>query len=186
MFLADKAAIIQLPSDQLGKIVGQPNEKNYVYNWGFKFANSPFNQNQGIKMVGNGYGIGSGVAKDPAKLKAIIDFNKWRYGDQAFAIALAKGFRLPVTAKFDANTLTPVNKQQQELIGDSRKGTITAVYAPYIVWKWDVNLITDWYNIEDNLINSLINGSMTEKDLSAQFAKMDAATQNAIKTLGLK
>lgn len=186
MFLAGKAAIIQLPSDQLGKIVGTPNEKNYVYNWGVKFTNSPFNQNQGIKMIGNGYGIGSSVAKDPDKLKAIIDFNKWRYSDAAFTLALNKGFILPVKAKYDINKLSPVNKQQAQMIGDSRKGTITAVYAPYRIWNWDVNLITDWATITDNVINSLENGSMTNADLPAQFEKMDAATENAITTLGLK
>jgi raffinose/stachyose/melibiose transport system substrate-binding protein len=186
MFLAGKAAIIQLPSDQLGKIVGTPNEKDYVFNWGVKFTKSPYNQNQGIKMIGNGYGIGSGVAKDPAKLKAIIDFNKWRYTEPAFKLALDKGFILPVKMQYDKSKLSPVNKQQAELIGDSRKGTITATYAPYRVWKWNVDLITDWYNIEDNCVNSLANGSMKLADLDAEFVKIDASIDNAIKTLGLK
>jgi raffinose/stachyose/melibiose transport system substrate-binding protein len=186
MFLAGQAAMITLPSDQLGKIVGQPIEKDLVYNWGVKFANSPYSQEQGIKMVGNGFGIGANVAKDPEKLKAIIDFNKWRYSDEAFAITLDKGFILPVKAKYDVAKLSPVNRQQAQLIGDNRKGTITAVYAPYIVWKWDVNLITDYYNVEDNLLNSLLNGSMTAANLPAEFAKIDATVANAITTLGLK
>jgi len=185
MFLANKAAVIQLPSDQLGKIVGTPNEKDYVFNWGVSFPKSKFNQKQGIKMVGNGYGIGSGVAKDKAKLDAIIAFNKWRYGDEAFKLALNKGFILPVKVKYDASKLTPVNKQQAAMIGDNRKGTITAVYAPYRIWKWNVDLLIDWATPLDNMVNSLANGSMKIGDLDAEFEKMDAATQNAISTLGL-
>jgi len=186
MFLAGKAAIIQLPSDQLGKIVGSPNEKDYIFNWGFNFTGSKFNQNQGIKMIGNGYGIGSSVAKDPAKMKAVIDFNKWRYGDEAFKLALNKGFILPVKIKYDASKLTPVNKQQAAMIGDSRKGTITAVYAPYRIWQWNVDLLVDWANILDNCVNSLANGSMKVTDLDAECEKMDASVDNAISTLGLK
>ncbi len=68
MFLAGKAAIISLPSDQLGKIVGQPIEKDLVFNWGITFPDSPYDQNQAIKFVGNGYGVGGNVEKDPAKL----------------------------------------------------------------------------------------------------------------------
>ena len=40
MFNAGNAAMITLPSDQLGKIIGQPNEKDYVFNWGITFPAS--------------------------------------------------------------------------------------------------------------------------------------------------
>ena len=40
-FNAGNAAMITLPSDQLGKIIGQPNEADYVLNWGITFPDSP-------------------------------------------------------------------------------------------------------------------------------------------------
>jgi len=186
-FIAGKAAMITLPSDQLGKIVGQPIEKDLVFNWGITFPNSPYSQDQAIKMIGNGFGIGSSAAKDPDKLKAIIDFNKWRYSDEAFPIALKTGFILPVKAKYDASTLSPVMKQQAALIGDSRKGTITAAYSPYLRWDMDANLYSpNWGNPIDNLMVSLLNGSMTAADIPTEFAKIDAGIDVVIAALKAK
>jgi len=182
-FLAGKAACISLPSDQLGKIVGQPIEKNLVFNWGVSFPNSPFDQNQAIKFVGNGYGVGGNVEKDPAKLQAIVDFNKWRYSDAAFPLALNAGFILPVKVAFNPAKLGPVMKQQYALINDKRKGTITSVYAPYFLWNLDPNALGNYSTPLDNVIVSLLNGSMTAADLPDQFSKLDDGIDAAIASL---
>ena len=184
MFLAGKAAIISLPSDQLGKVVGQPIEKDLVFNWLIKFPNSPYNQNQAIKFVGNGYGVGGNVEKDQDKLKAIVDFNKWRYSDAAFPIALKAGFILPVKVAFNPASLGPVMKQQYTLINDSRKGTITAAYSPYLRWNTDANLYSPaWGDPIDNLLVSLLNGSMTAADIAPELAKVDANIDGVIPQL---
>ena len=180
MFLAGKAAIISLPSDQLGKIVGQPIEKSLVFNWGITFPDSPYDQNQAIKFVGNGYGIGGNVEKDPAKLQALIDFNKWRYSDAAFPIALNAGFILPVKVNFNPAKLGPVMKQQYALINDKRKGTITSAYASYFRWNTDPNIYNLYATPLDNLIVSLLNGSMTASDIPDQLGKLDDAIDTAI------
>jgi raffinose/stachyose/melibiose transport system substrate-binding protein len=184
MFLAGKAAMISLPSDQLGKIVGQPIEKDLVYNWGVTFPNSPYDQNQAIKFVGNGYGVGGNVEKDPDKLKAIIDFNKWRYSDAAFPIALKAGFILPVKVAFNPSNLGNVMKQQYNLINDKRKGTITAAYASYLRWNTDANLYSPaWGDPIDNMVVSVLNGSMTAADIPAELAKIDANIDGVIPQL---
>ncbi len=182
MFLAGKAAGISLPSDQLGKIVGQPIEKDLVFNWGPSFPNSPYSQKQAIKFVGNGYGIGGNVEKDPVKLQALIDFNKWRYSAEAFPIALKAGFILPVKVAFNPSSLGPVMKQQYNLINDSMKGTITSVYAPYYLWNLDANAINLYYKPLGDTINGLLDGSMTAADLPSQFAKIDDGITQAIAT----
>lgn len=182
MFLSGKAAMISLPSDQLGKIIGQPVAKDVVFNWGIHFPKSPYPQNIAIKMVGNGYGIGANVAKDPAKLKAIINFNKWRYSDAAYPLALKAGFILPVRAKYDPSTLGPIMRQQARLIGDDMKPTITAAYASLQLWGMNTDIwLPDFNNIENNIQLSLINGSMTAADLPAQYKKLDHGIDVAIK-----
>jgi raffinose/stachyose/melibiose transport system substrate-binding protein len=184
MFLAGKAAMISLPSDQLGKIVGQPIEKDLVFNWGINFPNSPYSQKQAIKFVGNGYGVGGNVEKDQDKLKAIVDFNKWRYSNDAFPIALKAGFILPVKVAFNPSSLGPVMKQQYTLINDAMKGTITAAYSPYLRWNTDANIYSPaWGNPIDNLLVSLLNGSMTAADIPTELAKVDVNIDGAIAQL---
>jgi len=183
MFLAGKAACISLPSDQLGKVVGQPVEATSVFNWGVSFPNSPYDQKRQIKFVGNGYGIGGNVEKDQDKLKALVDFNKWRYSAEAFPIALKAGFILPVQATVNTASLSPIMKQQYALINDKNKGTITSVYAPYFLWNLDANAIGLYYTPLGNLINGLLDGSLTSADLPAQFAKVDDGITQAIASL---
>jgi ABC-type glycerol-3-phosphate transport system substrate-binding protein len=182
MFLAGKGAMISLPSDQLGKVVGQPIEKDLVFNWGITFPNSPYDQNQAIKFVGNGYGIGGNVEKDPEKLKALIDFNKWRYSAEAFPIALKAGFILPVKVTVNVSSLSPVMKQQYALINDKRKGTLTQIYASYFGWNLDANAGTNYWTPLGNGMNSLMDGSMTAADLPKLFSQLDDGIAKAIAT----
>jgi hypothetical protein len=155
-----------------------------VFNWGPSFPNSPYTQKQAIKFVGNGYGIGGNVEKDAAKLQALIDFNKWRYSNEAFPIALKAGFILPVKVAFNPSSLSPVMKQQYNLINDSMKGTITAAYSPYLRWNTDANLYSPaWGNPIDNLLVSLLNGSMTAADIPTELAKVDANIDGVIPQL---
>jgi hypothetical protein len=181
MMLAGKAAIMSIPTDQIGKIVGQPIEKDLVYNWGITFPDSPFDQNQGVKMVGNAFGIGSGAAEDPDKLQAIIDFNKWRYSDEGFAIALKKGFVLPVKAEYKKEEAGPVVSHYIDLLADDCKERDMALWVPFGFYNnewtcaYDGFLERDW-----NMILSLINGSMTKADIPVELEKMDAAIAVAI------
>lgn len=179
MFNAGNAAMITLPSDQLAKIIGQPLEKNYVYNFGVTFPNSKYPQNVVVRSVGNGFGISSNVAKDKDKLAAIIAFNKWRYGPEGFALALKTGAILPVNVKYDSSTLGPIMRQQVAMIQDSKYDTtvnsgMNSDYAPYWRWNSNADLWTQgWGTVRGNLENSLMNGSMTAKDIPGELAKID-------------
>lgn len=185
LFNTGKAAAITLPSDQLGKIIGQPLEKDYVLNWGIIFTKSPYPQDLKVRDVPNGYGVGANVSKDPAKLKAIIDFNKWRYSAEGFPIALSVGSILPVNVPFDSSKLGNIMKQQIGLIRDnSVVSTYNSDYAPYRAWGENTDLWTlGWGTIRGNLENSLMNGSMTAKDIPGQLAKMDTAIDEVLKKL---
>jgi raffinose/stachyose/melibiose transport system substrate-binding protein len=185
VFNSGKAAVITLPSDQLGKIIGQPLEKNYVFNWGVTFPKSPYNQKLKIRAVPNGYGLSANVADDTDKLKAIIDFNKWRYSAQAFPLALTVGSILPVGVKFDSSKLGNIMKQQIALIQDN---TVTASYnsdyAPYRRWEQNADLWTSgWGTIRGNLENSLMNGSMTAADIPGELSKIDDAIDDVLAKL---
>ncbi|MGA2974398.1 MAG: ABC transporter substrate-binding protein [Spirochaetia bacterium] len=177
LFNSGKAAAITLPSDQLGKIIGQPLEKNYVFNWGVTFPKSPYKQNVKVRAVPNGFGVGANVASDPDKLKAIVDFNKFRYSAQGFPLALSLGSILPVNVKFDASKLGAIMKQQIALIQDnSIIASYNSDYASYRIWDTNADLWTEgWGTIRGNLENSLMNGSMTAKDIPGELAKIDAA-----------
>lgn len=188
MFNSGKAAMITLPSDQLGKVIGQPNEKDYVLNWGITFPESSYPQNNKVRNVGNGFGISAKAAEDPAKLDAIIAFNKWRYGQEGFECALKVGSIMP--AKLAPPTgLGPIMTQQVALIQDASADTTTnqgfnSDYAPYFQWNSDGDLWTQgWGTIRGNLENSLMNGSMTAKDIPVELAKMDKAIDEVVAQL---
>ena len=188
MFNSGKAAMITLPSDQLGKIIGQPNEKDYVYNFGIAFTDpvaKKYNQKRIVRSVGNGFGIGSNVAKDPDKLKAIVAFNKWRYGSEGFELALKVGAILPVNVKYDASKLGNIMKQQVGMIQDKTyTGLMNSDYAPY--WRWNLNgdlWTTGWGTVRGNLENSLMNGSMTAADIPGELAKIDEGIDNVLTQL---
>lgn len=180
MFLAGKGAGISLPTDQLGKLIGSPIEKDLVYNWGITFPKSKYNQNIAIKMVGNAYGVGSGVAKDKDKLNALIAFNKWRYSDEGFPIALNAGFVLPVKGKYDPASLSPINKQQIAMINDSRKGTVTEIYAVINTYLWEWPAYTLAYQEPGRLVNGLIDGSLKKSDIVPLLQKGDEGIDKAI------
>jgi raffinose/stachyose/melibiose transport system substrate-binding protein len=188
LFNSGKAAMITLPSDQLGKIIGQPNEKDYVLNWGVTFPDSTYPQNVKVRDVGNAYGISAKVADDPDKLNAIIAFNKWRYSQEGFDCALGVGSIMP--AKFTPNTtLGPIMQQQVGLIQDPAIDTtinkgFNSDYAPYFQWNSDGDLWTaGWGTIRGNLENSLMNGSMTASDIPVELGKMDKAIDQVITQL---
>lgn len=185
MFNSGKAAAITLPSDQLGKIIGQPLEKDYVFNWGITFEKSPYKQNVKIRAVPNGFGISANVAKDQAKLKAIIDFNKWRYSAAGFPYALSMGAILPVNVQFDSSKLGAIMKQQIALIQDKNIiPSYNSDYAPYRLWNTNADLWTlGWGTIRGNLETSLMNGSMTAKDIPIELAKIDAAIDDVLAKL---
>ena len=181
LFNAGKAAMITLPSDQLGKIIGQPNEKDYVFNWGVTFPDSPYPQNVKVRNVGNAYAISAKVADDPKKLDAIIAFNKWRYGQAGFDCALKVGAIMPAKLTPNAAGLGPIMAQQIALIQDPNVDTtinkgFNSDYAPYFRWNSDGDLWNQgWGTIRGNLENSLMNGSMTAKDIPVELAKIDKA-----------
>jgi raffinose/stachyose/melibiose transport system substrate-binding protein len=188
LFNAGKAAMITLPSDQLGKIIGQPNEKDYVLNWGITFPNSSYPQDVKVRDVGNAYGISAKVADDPAKLDAIIAFNKWRYEQDGFDCALKVGSIMP-SKLTPAAGLGPIMTQQVALIQDPNVDTtinkgFNSDYAPYFRWNSNGDLWTQgWGTIRGNLENSLMNGSMTAKDIPVELAKMDKAIDEVLAQL---
>ncbi len=188
MFNAGNAAMITLPSDQLGKIIGQPLEKNYVFNFGFAFTDpvaKKYNQKRIVRSVGNAFGIGATAASDPDKLKAIVAFNKWRYSSEGAQLALKVGTIMPVNVKIDMSGLGPIMKQQVAMIQDkSYTGLMNSDYAPYWQWSSNGDLWTQgWGTIRGNLENSLMNGSMTAADIPGELAKMDAAIDEVIPKL---
>jgi raffinose/stachyose/melibiose transport system substrate-binding protein len=189
-FNSGSAAMITLPSDQLGKIIGQPNEADYVMNWGITFPDSPYPQDVKVRNVGNGYGISANVANDPAKLAAIIDFNKWRYTQEGFDCALSKaGSIMPVKLTPDASATGPIMTQQVAMMADPNVDTsinhgLNSDYAPYFQWNSDGDLWAEGFgNIRGNLENSLMNGSMTAADIPGELAKMDDGIDDVIAQL---
>ncbi|MGO9310761.1 MAG: ABC transporter substrate-binding protein [Spirochaetia bacterium] len=185
LFNTGKAAVITLPSDQLGKIIGQPLEKSYVFNWGVTFPNSPYNQKVKVRAVPNGFGVSANVAKDPDKLNAIIAFNKWRYSAAGFPFALGVGSILPVKVAFDSSKLGSIMKQQISLIQDpSVVPSYNSDYASYRRWEENADLWTSgWGTIRGNLENSLMNGSMTAADIPGELAKIDAGIDDVLAKL---
>lgn len=189
LFNSGKAAMITLPSDQLGKIIGQPLEKDYVFNFGFTFPASKYPQNMIVRSVGNGFGISANVAKNPAKLAAIIAFNKWRYSTEGFQLALKVGAIMPVDVKYDASALGPIMTQQIAMIRDAKYDTtlnmgMNSDYAPY--WRWNSNgdlWAQGWGTVRGNLENSLMNGSMMAKDIPGELAKIDAGIDQVLAQL---
>ena len=189
LFNSGKAAMITLPSDQLGKIIGQPNEKDYILNWGITFPASPYPQNVKVRDVGNGYGISAKAAADPAKLDAIIAFNKWRYSQAGFDCALKVGSIMPAKLTPPAG-LGPIMTQQVALIQDTSIDTtinhgLNSDYAPYMMaWNSNGDLFTQGFaNIRGPLENGLMNGSLTAKDIPIELAKMDKAIDAVIAQL---
>jgi raffinose/stachyose/melibiose transport system substrate-binding protein len=175
LFNAGKAAMISLPSDQLAKVIGQPLEKDYVFTWGISFPASKYPQNKVIRAVANGYGVGSGVARDKDKLDAILAFNKWRYSSEGFQLALKVGAILPVSVKYDASKLGQVMKEQVKLIQDNKVvGVMNSDWVPLSKWGFNNDLwFQGWGTLKFNLENSLMNGSMTADDIPVELAKVD-------------
>jgi raffinose/stachyose/melibiose transport system substrate-binding protein len=185
LFNSGKAAMITLPSDQLAKVIGQPLEKSYVFNFGVTFPNSPYNQKRIVRAVQNGFGVSANVADDKDKLAAVIAFNKWRYGSEGFQYALKVGSILPVAVKYDAATLGPIMKQQISMIQDTTKlPSLNSDYAPYLRWESNGDLWTQgWGTVRGNLENSLMNGSMTAKDIPGELAKIDQGISDVLAQL---
>lgn len=189
LFNSGKAAMITLPSDQLGLIIGQPNEKDYVMNWGITFPDSKYPQNIKVRDVGNAYGVSASVASDPDKLAAIIAFNKWRYSQAGFDAALKVGAIMPVNFKADTSDMGPIMTQQIAMIQDPNVDTslskgLNSDYAPYFQWNSNGDLWTSGFGtIRGNLENSLMNGSMTAADIPVELGKMDTAIDEVIAQL---
>ncbi len=188
LFNSGKAAMITLPSDQLGKVIGQPNEKDYIFNWGITFPSSPYPQNVKVRDVGNAYGVSAKAADDPAKLAAIIAFNKWRYTQAGFECALKVGSIMPVNLTPPAG-LGPIMAQQVAMIQDTTVDTsinhgLNSDYAPYLQWNSNGDLFNSgWGNIRGPLENGLMNGSLTAKDIPGTLATMDKAIDAVIAQL---
>src|SRR5258708_2815802 len=189
LFNSGKAAMITLPSDQLGKIIGQPNEKDYVMNWGITFPASKYPQNVKVRDVGNGYAISASAASDPDKLAAIVAFNKWRFSQAGFDQALKVGAIMPVKLDAGSAKLGPIMAQQVAMIQDPKVDTtinkgLNSDYAPYFRWNSNGDLWTQgWGTIRGNLENSLMNGSMTATDIPTELRKMDTAIDQVLAQL---
>src|SRR5260370_14846837 len=91
--------------------------------WGITLPASKYPQNVKVRDVGNGYGISANVANDPKKLAAIIAFNKWRFAQAGFELALKVGAIMPVKLKVDTTRLGPIMAQQVALIQDTNVDT---------------------------------------------------------------
>lgn len=184
-FTSGKAAIISLPSSQMGKLVGTPVEDDIVMTRGIKFEDSPFNQNIGIKTMQNGYGIGSSAAKDQDKLNAIVEFNKWRLSEEGSFVQLDAGFIMPVSIKSDISKYSPVVQQQLKLMGDETEPVHPATWSAYFRWDRNGEFIDKYYNILHPMILGLADGSKTKDDINNElFSKLDAVIDEAIETLG--
>jgi hypothetical protein len=180
MFLNGEAAMITIPTDQLTGIVGSPQDNgSFVYTWGINFPDSPYNQNIAIKMVGNGYGVGANVARDQAKLDAIIDFQKYRFTPEGAAAVLPAGFSMPIKASVPAR-VTPIIQQMQSLLADNRQGTITSAYVSYYAWGSNVDIWLNFYNPESTLMNACMDGSITRAALPAELQKMNTLVRQAM------
>jgi ABC-type sugar transport system, periplasmic component len=183
LYTSGKAAIISLSSDQMGKLLGTPVEKDSVLTWGIKFKDSPYDQNIGIKSVNNGYAIGAGAAKDKDKLDAIIAFNKWRFSNEGVVAELKAGFMMPVKLDMDLSQFSTIVQQQVALLGDSNKASLPSIWSAYFRWDKNGDFITKFYAISNVLENALTDGSKTEKDIDEACEKLDKVIEEAIKTL---
>ncbi len=96
---------------------------------------------------------------------------------------------MPVKLKADTSGLGPIMAQQVALIQDPNVDTtinkgLNSDYAPYFRWNSNGDLWTQgWGTIRGNLENSLMNGSMTAKDIPIQLAKMDTAIDKVLSQL---
>lgn len=97
MFFSGKAAMYNTGTWGLKAIQDSPIAASVDFNFGPTFPDGIGPQKIGIKEIANGFFVGSKVAKDPAKLKAVTDLLKFMYSQDG-----AK------TVMFDAKSLSIV------------------------------------------------------------------------------
>ncbi|CAK4851053.1 unnamed protein product [Aphanomyces euteiches] len=176
LFADEKAAMIQLSSDQMGKFVGKPIADKMKFSWGIDFEDSKYEQHVAVKTVNNGYAIGANAAKDPAKLDEIVKFNKWRYTDEGMDLALKAGFILPVKTSLDFSKYGNIIAEQAKALQDDYKAVnmdIQYVLPHLYTGNKDTAAYVKFNDGKDALINAMVDGSVTLKQLPAELAKLD-------------
>ena len=104
-------------------------------------------------------------------------------------MALKVGAIMPVKLDAGSAGLGPIMAQQVALIQDPNVDTtinkgLNSDYAPYFRWNSNGDLWTQgWGTIRGNLENSLMNGSLTAKDIPGELAKMDTAIDKVLAQL---
>lgn len=180
LFLSQKCAMMTTSTDWLTGIVNSDLDKSGAiqYNFGVTFPDSPVDQKQCIKMVGNGYALSASLSEE--KKAALLDFFDWFYSDAGANIALADGLILPINFK-PSIEVTPLTKGIIDLTQSTeRKGTMTATYSFYLRWGANGDIVMPPYYCLDNMITGLVNGTVTAKELPAQCKKFDDLAATAL------
>ncbi|MBB6670809.1 ABC transporter substrate-binding protein [Cohnella nanjingensis] len=182
LFAAGKAAIIQLSSDQLGKFQNQPIENDMKFSWGPDFTDSKYDQHVAVKTVNNGYAIGSNAAKDPEKLQAIVDFNKWRYSDDGVKATLKAGFILPVkTDSIDLSQYSPLVQEQAKALNDDYKALNMDIQYTIPYYLADGTPLGNFWGPKDAALNAIVDGSLKSSDIDKEIERLDKILDDAAK-----
>lgn len=183
LFNAGKAAMISIPSDQLGKIVGTPVEKDTEYTWGIQFPNSKYDQLRVPGGVTNGYAVSAKAAEDPDKIAAIVELNKFRFTEEGFKLSLKAGANLPANVSADLSEFGKIIQDQAKMIADPNVHIdLTSDYSFHLIWdaNWEA-YGSKFGTPKGALINALIDGSKKTKDIPAELKKLDAIKDQVIK-----
>jgi len=181
LFLDQKCAMMTTSTDWLTGIVGSDLDKagSIQYNFGATFADSKYDQNTCVKMMGNGYGIRADITDE--KKAILLDYFDWFYGNGGANIAILDGLVLPV--KFDVTaTITPLTQSILDLtLKTTRTGIITTDYAAYDMWGDNVDIWLESGQYLATMVNGCIDGSISSSDLPDALAHYDGLIDNAIK-----
>ncbi|OCT15423.1 hypothetical protein A8709_15190 [Paenibacillus pectinilyticus] len=183
LFTSGKAAMISIPSDQLGKVVGTPVEKDTEFTWGITFPDSKSDQKRVPGGVTNGYAVSANTAKDKDKMDAIVALNKFRFTEQGFKLSLQAGANLPGTVKADLSSYGKIIQDQAKLIADPNAHIdLTADYSFHLIWDANWEAYGSKFGTPKNdLINALINGSKKTADIPAEMKKLDKIKDDTMK-----
>ena len=173
MFLAEECAVLPTSTDQLATIVNSDLDMagNIQYWFGTEFEESPYPQNRVVKVVNNGFAVSSSITED--KLAVIVDFFKYFYSEEAANILIQDGIVLPINADVTAE-ISPLTESIIELTQDpSYEATLGASYTWFGVHDMQTEYFLDFYFGHEELMNGLIDGSLTADDIPAKAAAMD-------------
>jgi raffinose/stachyose/melibiose transport system substrate-binding protein len=100
MFMGGKAAMLDAGAWETSKLEKSDIAKDIGFWWGPTFSDGVGNQEVGIKAPGGPYVVSAKAAKDPDKMKVIMDFFEFFYGPEGTKIIVEDNQILPTT-KYD-------------------------------------------------------------------------------------